>query len=61
MAPEQKSKSRLPAFPDAPPIGFALEGRQAELYGTMLVPAELLQAIGAYVKQVQAAKSAPSP
>ncbi len=44
---------RLPDFPDTPPVGFALTTAENEARWHVVVPGEVLKAIGAYVRQVQ--------
>jgi hypothetical protein len=54
MPPQAKIQWKLPAFGATPPIGFAAVAAPAELRTCLAVPAEVLQAIGQYVRNVRA-------
>ncbi|MGO9113153.1 MAG: hypothetical protein ACLP9L_28295 [Thermoguttaceae bacterium] len=55
--PEAKVKLKLPEFPKTPPIGFAVTTAADEVQTCLVVPAEVLQAIGPYVGQIKAMQS----
>ncbi len=52
---------QLPAFPDAPPIGFGAVMAAKGCETSLVVPVETLQAIGQYGQMVQGAGVAPGP
>ena len=54
MIPDlQGMTPQIPAFPAAPPIGFSMTASAEGIDGEMVVPAALIDAVGAYVKQLQ--------
>ncbi|MHB8955585.1 MAG: hypothetical protein ACYC4U_21625 [Pirellulaceae bacterium] len=48
-----RAEFKIPEFDKTPPIGFALTSAPNELQGHMVVPSEVLKAIGQYVSQVK--------
>ena len=44
----------LPEFPATPPVGFALSTSADELNGTIVIPPEVIRAVGQYAEQMQA-------
>ncbi|MHB1033612.1 MAG: hypothetical protein ACYC35_16580 [Pirellulales bacterium] len=48
-----KTEFKIPEFDKTPPIGFAVTSAPNELQGHMVVPAEVLKAIGQYVGKVK--------
>ena len=61
LPPEAKVKVNLPPFPSTPPLGFALTTAANEVQTCLVVPAEVLQAAGAYVGKIRAERSAAKP
>lgn len=61
LPPEAKVKVNLPSFPPTPPLGFALTTSANEVQTCLVVPAEVLQAAGAYVGKIRAQHGAAKP
>lgn len=51
MPPQVKVQLKLPEFPHTPPVGWALTTGANELQTCLVVPAEVLEAIGPYVQR----------
>jgi hypothetical protein len=51
----------IPAFPEAPPIGFAAERSSKGLDVKIVVPGDALKGVGTYIKKVSAQKAGPGP
>jgi hypothetical protein len=58
--PQVKVPLKLPEFPQTPPLGFAVTTAANELQTCLVVPAEVLQAIGPYVGQILAMRARAS-
>ncbi len=52
FSPEGTPLMTIPAFPSAPPVGFSMQATPEGLEGEMVVPGELLDAIGKYVAEL---------
>lgn len=60
--PEANVNLKLPEFPKTPPLGFAVTTGKAEAQMQLVVPREVIQAVGHYVGQVlQKANQADEP
>jgi hypothetical protein len=59
--PEANVKLTLPEFPRTAPVGFAVTIAADEVQTCLVVPAEVLQAIGPYVGQIKAMQSSAAP
>ena len=53
FAPDEQSKFALPDFPETPPVGLAATISADEVQTDVVIPGEVLKAIGAYVGEVQ--------
>jgi hypothetical protein len=53
LMPKRGGPPRLPEFPDAPPVGWAAKASPEGLETDLVLPAEVLSAIGEYVTTVQ--------
>ena len=53
FAPEGEAQFKLPQFAATPPVGLAVTTSPNEIQTCLVVPAEAIQAIGTYVKEVQ--------
>ena len=51
----------LPAFPQTPPVGGALEASAGTLDGTLVVPVAVLKAGGEYIQTIQQTMMNPAP
>ena len=59
--PGAKWNLKLPEFPKTPPLGFAVTTAANEVQTCLVVPAEVLQAIGPYTGQIQAMRMSAAP
>jgi len=53
LVPDVPAEVTIPEFPASPPIGFSMKVSPAGLQGDMVLPAELIEQIGEYVKKIQ--------
>ena len=61
IPPEANVNSKLPEFPKTPPIGFAVTTAAGEVQTVLVVPPEVLQAIGHYVEEFKPTRSEAAP
>jgi hypothetical protein len=53
LPPGMLEKLNIPEFPQTPPLGFAVQTAPNQLQTTLVVPAEVLKAIGKYVQHLR--------
>jgi hypothetical protein len=53
LMPTSPAPPTLPEFPEAPPLGWAAKASDEGLQTELVVPAELLSAIGKYAVTIQ--------
>ena len=57
VTPGADVASKVPDFPQTPPIGCAATASGAELRAHLVIPAEVVEALGGYIKEIRAGDS----
>ncbi len=53
LPPGMQDRLSIPDFPQTPPLGFAITSAPNELQATLVVPAEVLKAVGKYIQHIR--------